>query len=75
MKSKRKADKSVICPFYSEEEAQKIICEGLEPGTAVHLTFASPSLLREHKHKFCCKDSFKQCRLAQTLFKKYEEEK
>ena len=74
MKSKRRADKSVLCPFYSEEDAQMILCEGVEDNTSLHLAFGSPACLKAYKHRFCCGTKFKKCRIARMLYQKYEEE-
>lgn len=74
MKKGRMVSKSVICPFYTEEDRQTIFCEGLEPGTSVHLAFSTPPLLKTYKKRFCECTRYKKCLIAQMLFKKYEED-
>ena len=71
MKGNEYTSKEVLCPFYSCEVAQVIKCEGLELGTALHVTFDT----REHKGKFkaqfCC-DKYRGCMLHNMLEAKYE---
>lgn len=50
---KRKMDVLVKCPYYKGEEKQKIVCEGVQDGTAMHLAFDTQDNLRKYKNKFC----------------------
>lgn len=74
MKAGRRASKNVFCPFYNEEDRQTIFCEGLEPGTAVHLAFSTQPQLKAYKKRFCECTRYDKCLIAQMLAKKYEEE-
>ena len=66
---------NVLCPFYKDAPISKqtIVCEGVEPDSSVRLTFGSKVHCSLYMDKFCCKD-YKACRVAQMLYKKYEEE-
>lgn len=65
--------KYALCPFYRKEDHQKIYCEGVDEGTAIHLVFDSLNGLREYKKQYCCA-GYCRCLLAKTLFAKYDEE-
>ena len=43
---KQRSDVLVKCPYYKEEEKQKIFCEGVQEGSAIHLAFDTPQNLR-----------------------------
>lgn len=68
---KRRMDVLVKCPFYKGEEAQKIFCEGVQEGTALHLAFDTNPNLKEYKSLFC-KGGYNGCLLAQMLNRKWE---
>lgn len=74
MKSGRREDKAVLCPFYTEEASQIIFCEGIEPDTTVHVAFSSKALKSNFKHRFCESQRYEKCRIARMLALKYEEE-
>lgn len=63
--------KEACCPFYRCEDAQAIYCEGVEPGTALRLTFAGSAI--EYKHIYC-RDihNYTKCRIAGMLAGKWE---
>lgn len=66
----------IICPFFKDtrNNDQSIVCEGIKPNTSIHLTFNNKSRQKGYTEEFCC-DSYKQCSIAQMLYKKYEEAK
>ena len=68
---KHRADVLVKCPYYKFEEKQKIFCEGVQEGTAIHLAFDSSSSLRDYK-KQICKGCYNKCLLAEMLNRKYD---
>ena len=74
MKSGRRADKAVLCPFYKEEDSQIIFWEGVESDTTTHVAFSSKAQIKNYKHRFCECDRYKRCRIARMLLQKYEEE-
>ena len=71
---KHYVDKYVVCPFYSQEEQQKLRCEGFGNGTGLHITFDSIERKKEHKKKFCCDlRNHRFCPLYSVIARKYEE--
>lgn len=70
---KHRADVLVKCPYYKFEDKQKIFCEGVQDGTALHLAFDTPSNLKEYKGNFC-KGCYNKCLVAQMLNRKYDYE-
>ena len=68
---KRRQDVLVKCPYYSGEEPQKVVCEGVEKGSALHVTFASPDQRKNYKNKFC-KRQYNDCMICKMLNRKWE---
>lgn len=73
MKGKRYESKEALCPFYNCEDPQRIMCEGIEDGTGLHLTFATPMGKRNYALRFCAKD-FEACKINRMLEEKYSNE-
>lgn len=67
---KHRADVLVKCPYYKFEEKQKIFCEGVQAGTAIHLAFDTNPNLKDYKNHFC-KGCWGQCLLAGMLNRKW----
>ena len=65
----------VLCPFYKDcpRGKQSIICEGVESNSTIHLAFGNKVHLSLYMDKYCCND-YESCRVAEMLFKKYEDE-
>jgi hypothetical protein len=61
----------VKCPFYRCEEDQRVYCEGVQKGTALHLVFGSHQALRRYKDRRC-KADWGGCMIAKMLNRKYE---
>ena len=72
MKSKRRESKCAKCPFYDSEEAQKVVCEGVENNTGIHLCFESPASQKEYKKAFCY-HNYKDCLIYKALDSKYKD--
>lgn len=68
---KHRSDVLVKCPYYKFEEKQKIFCEGVQEGTALHLAFDTPSNLKDYKKQFC-KGCYSRCLIAGMLNRKYD---
>ena len=68
---KHRQDVLVSCPYYKGEEKQKIFCEGVLEGSAIHLAFDTNPNLKDHKNRFC-KKCWEQCLLADMLNRKYD---
>lgn len=45
--------KSAVCPFYTQEERQKVHCKVFSEGTTMHLVFADKEHMEKHKQSFC----------------------
>jgi hypothetical protein len=71
--AKRPFCKYAVCPYYKDEEQQKIRCEGPEEGTALHLTFAGKEQMRTYRGKYC-EGKWKTCMFARALNEKYDYE-
>lgn len=67
---KNMVDAVVKCPYYKFEERQKIFCEGVQKGTALHLAFDTPANLKDYKKRFC-KGCYNQCLIAGMLNRKW----
>ena len=61
--------KYVLCPFYKDETAHAIRCEGLISEACVN-NFQAPTQKKEHEKNICCK-KYKECRLFKALEEKY----
>lgn len=70
---KHRMDVLVKCPYYKGEEKQKIFCEGVLEGSAIHLAFDTNPNLREYKNRFC-KGRYNRCLLAEMQNRKYDYE-
>lgn len=69
----RKVDPYVQCPYYKEEERQKIYCEGVVKGSSSIQTFATPQMQKDYEDQFC-KGKWKECQICWALNRKYEAE-
>jgi hypothetical protein len=61
----------VKCPYYLREKQQRIICEGLGPGTSIHLVFGNQDDLKDYKQSYCMK-CWQQCHLTKMQNRRYE---
>ena len=68
---KHRADVLVKCPYYKYEEKQKIYCEGVQEGTAIHLAFDTTPNLKDYKRHYC-KGCYDRCLIAEMLNRKYD---
>ena len=69
-------DKYVVCPFYSQEAALKLHCEGFDIGNRIHLCFDCKERMKAHKQRFCCDIfNYEKCPLYTVIAKQYEESK
>jgi hypothetical protein len=67
---KHRADVLVKCPYYKFEEKQKIFCEGVQEGTAIHLAFDTTPNLKSYKKQFC-KGCYNKCQIADMHNRKW----
>ena len=65
-----KEDEHVKCPYYKQDDQQKIRCEGVEPGSAIHLAFGQRDRLKGYKSRFC-RSCWGDCLIAKMLNQKW----
>jgi hypothetical protein len=58
---KHQTDPNVKCPFYRQETAVKICCEGMTKQSSTHVVFTSLEGKKEHKNKYCKTFEFVKC--------------
>ena len=68
---KRYVSKYAICPFYHNEDALIIYCEGVTDDTVIHLAFSKKEDKQEYKKALCCTPHYGKCLLANMLDSKY----
>lgn len=67
--------KEVVCPFYKQEEATKLRCEGFCKTTSLQTSFECRAQLIAHKDRHC--NSFKgypKCPLYSVIMRQYDED-
>lgn len=67
---KNKISKEVECPYYHSEQTQKILCEGVNGYTSLHLAFAGRAKMAAYKKEVCCKN-WESCLIAQMHNRKW----
>ena len=70
---KCKQDALVQCPYYREEDAQSVYCEGVQSGSRLRLGFLGRKQKKTYGDRFC-RDSWKTCRIADMLNRMYDYE-
>jgi hypothetical protein len=73
VKGKRFESKNALCPFYCCEDPQRIMCEGVEDKTGLHVTFPTPLGKKDYTAKYCA-NRFESCRIYKMLEGKYANE-
>ena len=68
---KRFHDVLAKCPYYNGEEKQKIVCEGVQEGSAIHMAFDTPQNRRDYKKCFCNR-GYNSCLVADMLNRKWD---
>ena len=64
---KRFVSKAAQCPYYKAQNRSVIVCEGLDCGTSVHVTFATPAERMEFQKQACkTLDYTEHCLLAKA---------
>jgi hypothetical protein len=66
------ADVEVVCPFFREQAAVTVTCEGPTDNTKVKLLFYSKNQKDIYMQLRCC-GAYHGCRLAKMAEGKYEE--
>ena len=65
-------DVEVKCPFYKEQTARTISCEGITDDSIIKQYFSFPRSKELHVNVFC-ERKFENCEIYRMLVKKYEE--
>lgn len=68
---KRYISAHALCPFYHSEDRQKIYCEGVVPGSSLHLAFGDAKEFRSYM-EYYCRCNYNSCPIAKMLLAKYE---
>ena len=58
------------CPFYISEDSNRVLCEGIEEDSTIHIVFQSSTKKREYCKKHC-RDNYKACKVSVMLFSMY----
>lgn len=60
------------CPFYTCEESIRIMCEGIQQNSSVHIVFGMVKQRQTYSREYCQRD-YKQCIQYQGLMHKYDD--
>ena len=64
----------VLCPHYKGEDAHKIVCEGLQPMSSVHVAFSEPKDRKAWEKRACKSWEWERCPIAEMHERRYQEE-
>ena len=65
----------VVCPFYHQEDAKKLLCEGFCKDTSLQISFQRREQLILHKEMHCISfEGYPKCPLYSVIYKQYEVE-
>jgi len=60
------------CPFYTCEESTRIMCEGIQTNSTVHIVFGMVNQRQKYSREYCQGD-YKRCIQYQGLMRKYDD--
>lgn len=60
------------CPFYSGESSIRIICEGVQKNSNVHVIFGTSEQRKKYSLAYC-QENYKKCVQYQGLMCKYKD--
>lgn len=64
----------VRCPYYQTDNGKnRIVCEGLVPGSKLHSSFRKPKDYRLQMELFCC-NNYPMCEICEAIDHKYYQE-
>lgn len=69
--STSKEDFLVQCPYYREDGAQVVRCEGVSRGNNLQLSFNGKRVKKAYKDRHC-RDAWITCPIAKMLNEKYD---
>lgn len=67
------ANSKTICPFYRTEHPLNLVCEGFTRTSESMIMFQERSDRALWQSAYCFTNKYKNCPLAETLLKKYDE--
>ena len=70
--SKHMIDYKAVCPAYRHEDSLVIYCHGIQPGTVVHLAFASKTDEKTYKQDYC-RSGYRHCPIYDMVKERLEE--
>ena len=72
---KHYVSEAVVCPFYIQEQAIKIHCEGFAKDNNIQVSFRNEEKKNVHRKKFCRSiQCYRECPLYKTIEKQYMED-
>jgi hypothetical protein len=67
--------KEVVCPFYKQEQATKLKCEGFSKSCSLQTSFCNRARLLIHKECYCNNiKGYTRCPLYPAIYRQYEED-
>ena len=67
--------KEVVCPFYKQEDATKIRCEGFSKCCSIQTSFSCRERLILHKGRYCnSMEGYPECPLYPAIYGQYGED-
>lgn len=61
--AKHRISEKRACPYYRYETAQQITCEGVIPGTLMHVGFCNRGEALDYKKRYC-NTNYKDCNIC-----------
>jgi hypothetical protein len=67
--------KAVVCPFYHQEQATKIHCDGVSKDNTVQISFTNQEAKNKYRKDFCLNiKTYTKCPIYQAIAKQWEDE-
>lgn len=67
--------KAVVCPFYHQEQATKIHCDGVCQGNTVQISFITQEVKNKFRKDFCLNiKAYTKCPIYQAIAKQWEDD-
>lgn len=64
----------IVCPFYNQETALKIYCDGINTHCSTQVSFVEKLHKESHEKQFCKElHKYNSCPIYQAINKQYEE--
>lgn len=67
--------KYVVCPFYRNNDNNRICCDGVSEGSTVNIVFGDSTKRKRYMECYCDNiDNYKSCKVCEMLHEKWGEE-